>query len=267
MTRQSLAMLVGGAVVVLASGVVQAAVQTKTVDYEHDGATLQGFFAWDDAVEGKRPGVLVVHEWWGLDRYARSRAEQLAKLGYVAFALDMYGKGKLAEHPQDAMRMAGEVRANQETWRKRALAGLEVLKGHELVDGKRLAAIGYCFGGSTVLQLAYAGADLDAGITFHAALPAPGEEDAKNIRARLLICHGAEDSFIPEEAAQKFRAALDQAGADYEMIYYAGARHSFTVPDADARGLEGIKYDEDADLRSWRQMQITLREAFGGQRP
>ena len=246
----------------LGAAQLHAAIQTKTIDYEHNGTKLQGFFAWDDAVEGKRPGVLVVHEWWGLNDYARSRAEQLAELGYVAFALDMYGKGKLAEHPQDAMRMAGEVRANQQAWRERALAGLEVLKGHELVDTGRLAAIGYCFGGSTVLQLAYAGADLDAGVTFHAALPVPSEEDAENIKARLLICHGAQDSLIPEETVRQFRAALDAAGADYEMIYYAGARHSFTVPNADDHGIEGIKYDKEADRRSWRQMQIVLRNVF-----
>jgi dienelactone hydrolase len=247
----------------LATTASSAAVQTKTIDYEHNGATLQGFFAWDDAAEGKRPGVLVIHEWWGLNDYARNRAKQLAEMGYVAFALDMYGKGKVAEHPQDAMRMAGEVRANQQTWRERAVAGLEILKNHELVDTDKLGAIGYCFGGSTALQLAYTGADLDAVVTFHAALPVPNEQDAGQVKARVVICHGAEDSFIPEEATQNFRAALDAAGADYEMIYYAGAKHSFTVPDAAERGLDGIAYDEKADRRSWRQMRITFREAFG----
>jgi dienelactone hydrolase len=256
----------GASLLLLSTEVARAAVQTKTVDYEHAGTKLQGFFAWDDSIEGQRPGVLVVHEWWGLNDYARSRAQQLAELGYVAFALDMYGKGKTAEHPEDAMRMAGEVRANQKAWRERALAGLEILKGHEQVDANRLGAIGYCFGGSTVLQLAYAGADLDAVVTFHAALPVPSDEDAQNIKARLVICHGAEDTFIPEETAQKFRAALDAADADYVMIYYAGARHSFTVPKAGERGLEGIAYNREADRRSWREMQSTFRQVFGRQR-
>jgi dienelactone hydrolase len=146
-------------VVLTAFSQADAAVQTKEVEYTHDGQKLKGFFAWDDAAQGKRPGVLVVHEWWGLNDYARKRARMLAELGYVAFAADMYGDGKTTQHPQEAGQWAGQVRMNQEAWRARGLAGLSVLKGHELVDTSRLAAIGYCFGGSTVLQLAFSGAD------------------------------------------------------------------------------------------------------------
>src|SRR3954447_10993359 len=156
----------------------RAAVKTKTVTYQHGGMTFKGHLAWDDTVKGKRPGILVVHEFWGLNDYARRRAEQLAGLGYVAFACDMYGGGKVTTHPEDAARMAGEVRKNVKAWQGRAQAALDVLKGQEQVDPKKLAAIGYCFGGSTALELAYSGADLKAVVTFHAALPVPEPEQA-----------------------------------------------------------------------------------------
>jgi dienelactone hydrolase len=242
---------------------VGAAVKTTTVKYEHNGVTLKGHLAWDDAIEGKRPGVLVVHEWWGLNDYARKRAEQLASLGYVAFAADMYGDGKTTEHPKEAGAMATTVRKNVKIWHGRALAGLKVLQDHELVDGNKIAAIGYCFGGSTVLELAHTGAEVAAVVSFHGALPIPAAEQTGKIKAKILICHGALDSFIPEETIQKVRAAYDGAKVDYEMIYYGGAVHSFTVPDADKHGLKGIAYNAAADRRSWRHMQDLFREVLG----
>jgi dienelactone hydrolase len=151
---------------------------------------------------------------------------------------------------------------NQEAWRARGLAGLNVLKGHELVDTSRLAAIGYCFGGSTVLQLAFSGADLDGVVSFHGALTPP-EADVKGLKTKILVCHGAADSFIPDDAVIKFRTGLDQAGADYQIVYYGGARHSFTNPDADAAGVEGLKYNKAADERSWAAMQRFFDEVFG----
>jgi dienelactone hydrolase len=248
---------------VLAAGSAHAAVKSKVIGYEYDGVPLKGYLAYDDAATGKRPGVLVLHEWWGLNDYARGRAEQLAGLGFVAFCADMYGDGKVTEHPEEAGKMAGEVRKNLKTWQGRAQAGLKVLTDQEQVDTKKVAAIGYCFGGSTALQLAYTGADLAAVCTFHAALPVPTEEQAKAIKAKVAICHGALDSFIPEETIQKFRAALDQAGVDYEMVYYAGSTHSFTVPDIDKKGINGLKYNAAADRRSWQLMQALFKEAFG----
>jgi dienelactone hydrolase len=237
-------------------------VRTKEVEYSHNALKLKGYFAWDDAVAGKRPGVLVVHEWWGLNDYARSRARQLAELGYVALAVDMYGEGRTTEHPQEAGQMAAKVRENVKDWRERGLAGLKVLQGHELVDANRLAAIGYCFGGSTVLQLAYSGADLDGVVSFHGAL-SPAEPEAKGkIKAKVLVCHGAADTFIPDDAVLKFRSSLDAAGADYQIVYYSGARHSFTNPDADAKGIDGLKYDKTADQRSWRHMRDLFAEIF-----
>lgn len=239
-----------------------AAVQTETVSYSDGDTELQGHLAWDDASDEPRPAVLVVHEWWGHDAYARRRAEQLAEMGYVAFALDMYGKGKLTEHPSDAMQWSSAVRENVDAWRERATAGLKVLKDHKLVDDDRIAAIGYCFGGATVLQLAYANAGLAGVVSFHGALPAASAEEAAAIETPMLICHGAADGFVPDAQVAAFRAPLDEAGADYQLIYYAGIRHSFTNPDADRRGLPGIKYDAQADARSWKHMQDFFAEVF-----
>lgn len=239
---------------VLSTAPLQAEVRTKTIAYTHQGEQLQGHLAWDDAIEGKRPGVLVVHEWWGLNDYARGRTEQLAALGYVAFALDMYGEGKVTTHPREAGEWAAQIRQNVGDWQQRALAGLEVLRNHDLVDTGRLAAIGYCFGGATVLQLAYSGADLDGVVSFHGSLPAATGEQAEQIQASILVCHGAADSFIPEQQVQEFRAALDEANVDWLMVYYAGARHSFTNPGADDFGIDGIAYDPKADERSWQHM-------------
>lgn len=255
-------LMIGLAVMLLAAS-ADAAVQTKTVSYKHGDLECKGFLAWDDAVQGKRPGVLVVHEWWGLDEYARSRATQLAKLGYVAFACDMYGDGKIAEHPDDARKMAGVVRMNVENWRKRAQVSLEVLKAQPQCDNSKLAAIGYCFGGSTALQLAYTGADLKAVATFHAALPTPTPDEAKSLKARVLVCHGGADTFIPEAAIKAFREPLDKAGAKHEFVSYPGVVHSFTVPGADARNLPGMKYDKQADEDSWARMTKLFAEQFG----
>jgi dienelactone hydrolase len=246
-----------------AASLAEAAVKTKTVEYNYNGTTLKGFLAWDDTKEGKRPGVLVLHEWWGLDDYARKRAEQLAGLGYVAFAGDMYGDGKTTKHPQEAGQMAGEVRRNLKAWQGRAQAALKVLQEHENVDPKKLAAIGYCFGGSTALQLAYSGADLAAVATFHAALPEPTPEQAKAVKAKVLVCHGADDAFIPAEAIKKFRAALDAAKVDYKFESYPGAVHSFTVPDAGKAGVQGLAYHVEADRKSWQAMLDLFREALG----
>ncbi|MBI3466688.1 MAG: dienelactone hydrolase family protein [Planctomycetes bacterium] len=242
---------------------VQAGLQTKKVTYKHGELECHGYLAWDDSIKGPRPGVLVVHEWWGLNEYARSRAEQLAKLGYVALAADMYGEGKTTEHPQEAGQMAGKVRANVEDWRKRATAALEVLKSQPQCDTTKLAAMGYCFGGSTVLQLAFSGADLKAVVSFHGALPTPKPEEVKQIKATILVCHGADDSFIPEAAIKSFRDALDKGGAKYEFVAYPGARHSFTVPDADKHGIDGIAYNKHADEDSWKRMQALFSANFG----
>jgi dienelactone hydrolase len=239
-----------------------AAVKTENITYKVGDKSYKGMLAYDDAVKGKRPGILVVHEFWGLNDYAKKRAEKLAELGYVAFAADMYGDGKVTEHPKEAGKMAGEVRMNQEEWLARANAGLKILREHPLVDGKKLGGIGYCFGGSTVLALANSGADIAAVVSFHGALPIPEEANAKKIKTKILICHGAADSFIKEDTVQKMRGVYDKNGVDYQMVYYGGAVHSFTVPGADSKELPGIRYDANADRRSWAAMRSLFDETF-----
>jgi dienelactone hydrolase len=242
----------------MTASLAQAAVQTKVVKYKHGTQECLGYFAWDDAKEGKRPGVLVVHEWWGLDDYAKGRAKQLAALGYAAFCADLYGDGKVVEHPKDAGEMSAKIRMNVDDWRKRAHEALEALKAQQQCDPVQLAAIGYCFGGSTCLELAYSGADLKAVATFHAGLPAPTADEARQIKARLLICHGADDKFISDDAIKAFRSALDAAKVKYEFIAYPGAVHSFTVPDAERHGNPGLKYQKAADEASWKKLQELL---------
>ena len=242
---------------------VEAAVQTKQVTYKHGDLDCHGFLAWDDSIEGPRPGVLVVHEWWGLDAYAKRRTEMLAKLGYIAFAADMYGEGKTVNHPKDAGEMAGKVRMNVEDWKKRGSAALNVLMSQPLCDKTKLAAIGYCFGGSTVQQLAFSGADLKAVASFHGGLVQPTADQVKAAKAEILICNGADDSFIPAMAIKSFREALDQGGAKYNFISYPGARHSFTVPEADSHGIDGLKYNKEADEKSWADLQKLLKSKLG----
>lgn len=254
-------------VVVLMSWLVlvhfaHAAVQTKKITYKVGDLDCHGYLAWDDAVAGPRPGVLVVHEWWGLNDYARGRAEQLARMGYVAFAADMYGEGKVTEHPKEAGEMATKVRSNVQEWRKRAAVALDLLSAQPQCDKTKLAAIGYCFGGSTALQLAYSGADLKVVATFHAALPTPTAEEAKQIKATILVCHGANDTFIPAKAIEAFRRALDKAGVKYEFVSYPDTVHSFTVPGADAHNLPGMKYNKTADEDSWKRMLALFAEKF-----
>lgn len=239
-----------------------AAVKTETITYKVGDKTFKGVLAYDDAIAGKRPGILVVHEFWGLDAYAKKRAEQLAGMGYVAFAADMYGDGKSTEHPKEAGAMAGEVRKNEKEWLARANAGLDILRKNPHVDAAKLAAIGYCFGGSTALALANSGADIKAAVSFHGAIVVPTEEQVKGIKARILICHGAADSFIKEDTIQKMRGMYDHAKVDYQMIYYGGALHSFTVPGAESKGLKGIAYDANADRRSWAAMRALFDEVF-----
>jgi dienelactone hydrolase len=239
-----------------------AEVKTKTVGYRDGDVELQGFLAWDDAVKGKRPGVIVVHEWWGLNDYAKKRAEMLAKLGYVAFAIDMYGKGKVTDHPDQASAWMKQIADNAAAAQKRALLGLDILRRNALVDPTRIAAIGYCFGGATVMQMAYAGADLAGVVSFHGSLPVATDEQGRQIKAKILVAHGSADSFVPRERVAEFQQALDKAGADWQMITYGGARHGFTNPGADKYGVENIRYNKNADIRSWQEMRQFFADIF-----
>jgi dienelactone hydrolase len=252
------------AMLVFTTNFASAEVKTKAIDYTFDGVVCKGFVAWDDAVKGRRPGVVVVHEWWGLNEDAKDRAKMLAGLGYVAFCADMYGDGALTEHPSKAGEMATAVRKNIDTWRGRAKAAIEKLQSHENVDPKKIAIMGYCFGGSTSLQIAMTGhPDVKAAISFHGALPTPTVKDAKKIKCKVLVCHGADDGFIKEETITKFKAAFDEAKVDYAFESYPGAKHSFTVKGIDDKAVKGLEYNAEADKKSWDSLQKVLKEAFG----
>ena len=239
---------------------------TKPIDYDLDGIKFQGYLAYDESVEGKRPGILVVHEWWGLNPYAKKRAEQLAREGYTAFALDMYGDGKLADHPEDAQKFMMEVMSNMPSAVKRFDAAMNILKSQPTVDPNNIAAIGYCFGGAVVMQMAKMGnKDLKGVASFHGALesmytPKPGE-----VQAEILILHGKDDPFTPREKIDVFIKELDDAGAKYEFVEYDGAVHSFTVPDADKKGEAfnlPLKYNKEADESSWAKMKDFFNRIF-----
>jgi dienelactone hydrolase len=242
---------------------LQAAVQSKTVTYADEDITLTGHLYWDDAITGKRPGVLVIHEWWGLNDYAKKRARMLAELGYVAFAADMYGNKQVTDQPAQAKEWMQEVTADVEGWRHRAMLGLEQLRANPMVDADRIAAIGYCFGGATVLQMSYANAPLAGVVSFHGAMPAAPAESYGKIGPSILILHGMADQFIAPEVVQNFRNKLQEAGADWEMNTYGGdVRHGFTNPDAGQFGIPNLKYDAAADRRSWAKMQGFFDEIF-----
>jgi dienelactone hydrolase len=236
-----------------------AAIVSRTVEYSQGGTTFKGYMAHDDAKAGKRPGVLVVHEWWGLNDYIRMRANQLAKMGYVVFAPDIYGNGVSTTDPNEAKRLSGQAGPQV---RERAAAGLDILRKNQLVDPKRIAAIGFCFGGMTVLELAYSGAEVAGVVTFHGILPAPKPEDEGRIRTRFLVLHGAEDTFVKPESVAAFQDALRRVKADWQMVTFSGAVHAFTNPKADTFGIQGIGYNQKAAERSWQYMQDFFREIF-----
>lgn len=238
-----------------------ATIVTYPVEYSQGGTKLIGYMAHDDAVSGKRPGVLVVHEWWGLNDHAKMRAEALAAMGYVAFAIDMYGEGLTTRDPKEASRLSGHLRSTP-LMRERALAGLEMLKRNDLVDRSRLAAIGFCFGGTTVLELAYTGADLKAVVTFHGGLTDPKPEDMGKVRAKILVLHGAEDPYVKPEAISSFQSTMAQAGVDWQMISYGGTVHSFTNPGAGTDPSKGLAYNPVAAERSWRHMAVFFEEVL-----
>jgi len=255
--------LLGGLVLMLImTTAAQAALKTELIDYRQGDTALEGYLAYDDSLTGKRPGVLVVHEWWGLNDYAKRRTEQLARLGFVAFALDMYGKGKTTLSAQEASMLAGPFRNDRAFGRARAAAGLDVLRKRPEVDPERLAAIGYCFGGTVALELARSGADLKGVASFHGGLSTPHPEDARNIKGKVLVLHGADDTFESPAEIAAFQDEMRRAGVDWQMNIYGGAVHSFTNPDAGKAKIKGVAYDEKADRRSWQAMRAFFEEIF-----
>lgn len=255
--------MLGVAALLLAVGpAVSAAVKTKVVPYKQGDTALQGFLAWDDTAKGKRPGVIVVHEWWGHNEHARNQARRLAEAGYVAFALDMYGRGKVTLHPADAEGFMKEATKDPAILTARFNAALDQLKKSPHVDPERIAAIGYCFGGAVVLGMARSGADLDAVVSFHGSLGTQTPAGPGTIRARVLVMTGAADPMTPPDLVEGFENEMKAAGARYEVVSYPGVKHSFTNPDAHKAGMDALAYDAEADRKSWAKMLELFQDVF-----
>jgi len=240
-----------------------AEVQTRIVEYRDGDTVLEGYLAWDDSFGDKRPGVLVVHEWYGLNEYAKSRARQLAEMGYLAFAADIYGKGRRASNRQEAAALTGPFREDRGLMRSRARAALQVLKTQAMVAPNHVAAIGYCFGGTCVLELARSGADFQAAVSFHGGLSTPEPRDAKNIKAKVLVLHGAADPHVPMKEVAAFAEEMESADVDWQLVMYGGAVHAFSNPDSGDDPSSGAAYDADADRRSWEHMKLFFSETIG----
>lgn len=252
-------------VLCLASALVQAEVKTQEVTYKDNGTELKGYLAYDDAVQGKRPGILVVHEWWGHNAYARKRARLLAELGYTALAIDMYGDGKTADHPEDAGKFAKAVGGNLPLAKARFLAALNLLTAQDTVAKDKTAAIGYCFGGGMVLQMARQGIDLDGVVSFHGSVASSTPAEKGKVKARVLVYNGADDPFVTAEQIMAFKQEMADAGVDYEFVNLAGAKHSFTNPEADSFAKKfnmPLAYNKDADEQSWQGMQAFFKKIF-----
>jgi dienelactone hydrolase len=249
------------ALAVLGAWTLRAEIKTETVEYKDGDTTLEGFLAYDTAQAGKRPGILVVHQWMGLSDYEKKRCEMLAKLGYVAFAADVYGQGIRPRSVAEAGAQAGKYKSNRKLLRQRVNAGLACLRQQRLVDAQRVGAIGYCFGGTAVIELARSGADVRGVVSFHGGLDAPTPADGKNIKCRVLALHGADDPFESAADLAAFENEMRAGGVDWELVKYGGAVHSFTDWNADG-SLKGAQYNERADRRSWAAMREFFADLF-----
>ncbi len=240
-------------------------VRTHDVDYSQGDTALEGYLAYGHAEKDTRPGILVIHEWWGVNDYIKRRTEQLAALGYVAFAADIYGKGIRATKREEAMALAGKFRSGNDRslLRARANAGLNVLRKNPMVDPKRIAAIGYCFGGMAALELARSGADLAGVVSFHGGLATPSPDDARNIKGKVLVLTGADDPGVKPDQVIAFQDEMRKAGVDWYLVSYGSAVHGFTNPANGTDNAQGVAYDEKADKRSWRAMKDFFEEIFG----
>ena len=242
----------------------QPMLKEENVTYMSDGVALKGFVVYDESKLGKRPAILVVHEWWGLNEYVKNRARKLAALGYIAMAVDMYGDGKTASNPQQAQEMASPFYKNPQLAKTRLDAALDKVKEFKETDATKIAAIGYCFGGSVLLNSAKLGADLKGVVSFHGGLSGvPANKEL--LKAKILVCHGAADKFVSESDVVNFKNSLDSIGADYTFKIYANATHAFTNPDATETGKKfnmPIEYNETADKASWIDMQNFLNNLF-----
>lgn len=242
-----------------------ANVRGEEITYESDGVMLKGYLTYDASISGKRPGVLVVHEWWGHNDYVRQRARMLAEMGYTALAVDMYGDGKQAAHPGDAKKFMMEVMSNMPVGVERFKAAKAVLNAHPTVDPTQTAAIGYCFGGAIVLHMARSGMDLDVVASFHGNLSTKTPAQPGDIKAKLLVATGADDPFVPPEQVAAFKQEMADAKADMTFIAYPGAVHAFTNPGATAMGEKfelPLAYNQQADEQSWAELEKLLQQQF-----
>jgi len=253
--------------VVLASAAFgKPKIEGKPVEYTSGGTVLKGYLAYDANIKGKRPGVLVVHEWWGQNEYVRKRARMLAELGYTALALDMYGEGKIADHPDDAKKFSSEVMKNFPVARERFLAAVEFLKKQPNVDPDRIAAIGYCFGGGVVLNMARQGVDLKGVASFHGSLAAIKPDKPVQFKAAVRVYNGADDKFVTPEQIEALKQEMLTQPVRFKFVNYPGAVHGFTNPDATEIGkkfqMGGYAYNANADKRSWKDLQQFLKKIF-----
>jgi len=244
--------------------VEEVSIKGEEIAYTANDVTMNGYIAYNENVEGKRPGILVVHEWWGHNEYTRKRANMLAELGYVAIAVDMYGNGKKAEHPEDAQKFSSNVMGNFEDAKDRFNAAIETLKGNPNVDQNKIGAIGYCFGGSVILSMANAGIDLDGVAAFHAGLQLP-VMPKDTLRSRVIVMNGADDPFVTAEQVENFTGAMEKANADFQFINYEGAVHAYTNPGATELGEKfnlPLAYNAEADSASWEEMKKFFNTTF-----
>ena len=242
-----------------------AEVVSREISYKQGDTVMKGMIAYDDSIDAKRPGVLVVHEWWGHNAYARKRARMLAELGYTALAVDMYGDGKTADHPEDAGKFSSAVGGNLPLAKARFDAALSTLKNQPTVDADRIAAIGYCFGGGILLGMARMGTDIDGVVSYHGSVATQSPAKKGDIKTRIRVFNGADDPFVKAEQIEAFKKEMEAAGADYKFVNYPGAVHSFTNPDADGYGKKfnlPLAYNKEADEDSWQQTQDFFKEIF-----
>ncbi len=240
-------------------------VLTKRIEYAVGDASHQGYLAYDDEISESRPGIVIVHEWWGLNDYMVRRAHMLAELGYVALAVDMYGEGRIAENPDEAGSLMNGVLDDMESGTAALRAGYDLLLNQPGVDASRSAAIGYCFGGAMALHMARIGLPLSAVASFHGALGSFHEAEPGTIKPSILVCHGAADSMVTMDDLDAFKQEMDQAQADYEVLLLEGAKHAFSNPQADDNaekyGID-LGYQQRADARSWAAMLALFDKVF-----
>jgi len=244
---------------------VQSEIVTSEVTYSDGEISMKGYLAHDNSVKGERPGIIVVHEWWGHNDYAKRRARMLAELGYSAIALDMYGAGKNASHPKDAGMFSGEVKKNMAVAEKRFMAAYNLLQKQDYVAKDKIAAIGYCFGGGIVLEMARRGVDLDGVVSFHGSLGTKSPAQKGEVKARVLVLNGEADPFVKASAISKFKTEMEAAKVDYKFINYPNAKHAFTNPGADKFGNKfkiPLAYNKAADEKSWSEMKRFFSDIF-----